>query len=286
MRRPPRCKGIPHFRHAGKVAREHKERRKGDDEPPVDAHGQAGVPCQSESSHARETNPARQHADNRSHTACKRTGRKCCLAPRCCRSGDFHPHGPPTHKGTRKPNEHRGQSKGRQHRTYEVDKPNAKESGEINVLRIAKRQQHAAEVCRQALEHKYGRHKVEPATRRQTGRRKGQEREQRHVVCHEHRGKSGHAYQRKHEQAHALACRHHTRRQHLDDSRGVEPSHRKQHARKLGKSAPIDIPHISGIRRHKHACQKRRHSRNGRHGMAAQKQDETGHRATRLSTGR
>ena len=164
---------------------------------------QTSVSRQGEDNHKRETGPRRKRPDDRSHAACKRAGRQHRLMPRRGRRGNLNLNGAFAHKEACDSHQHGGESKRRQHRARELGKADAADPCKKNVLGIAERQHHAAEVRRQPLKHKNGGCEVKPVTRRQTGRRKGQKREQRHIVCHEHRGESGHAHQCKHEQTQA-----------------------------------------------------------------------------------
>lgn len=99
--------------------------------------------------------------------------------------------------------QHEARERNRQHRAEELARRHRVARVYKEVLRVAHRRRHAAEVRRDGLERDEGYQPVRPAYRVQNQHSKGHEGDERHVVRHEHGGekRQQHKYQRDPQQA-------------------------------------------------------------------------------------
>lgn len=140
---------------------------------------------------------------------------------------------------------------------------------EVEVLRVAEGNDHAAEVRSQALQHEHGSHETGEVRAHKGGRRKRQHHDEGHVVgCHaRERGRREHEGQREGPRP-AKPC---------DDGagrpvEGAHESHRArdgQHAEQTAERLPIEVSQIGLVGRYRQGGSRSRHRRHDEHGVLA-----------------
>ena len=155
---------------------------------------------------------------------------------------------------------------------------------EIEILRIAERREHAAQIGRDVLQDERDGHIAFLARRVQHEIAQRQERDERHVVGDEHRADERDIDQRQHAQPRVP--------EQLDDPAGEDiekvdvpqRAHHRQYAEKAGERLEIKIVQIGAVGRHDERCDQRGEHGHAQHGVLLKKSADRGENGAGMQT--
>ena len=167
--------------------------------------------------------------------------------------------------------------RGKNHDAKELARRYRKAVVQVQVLRIAEGREHAAEVRRHRLEGERVRHFVllSGGVKRAVPER--QEREQRHVVGNQHRGKIGNRHQRGDERTRRAKTLYQFVR---ERAKHVLPFHcgdDRRHSEQRRQRSQIEIADVLPVGRHEAARNRRRDERDYKHDIVPQKRRDIVH---------
>jgi len=160
-----------------------------------------------------------------------------------------------------------GDEKGRRHDLHEFQIRDVEFGVQIQVLGVAERCQHAAEVGGNVLHDKGERHVFLLAGGFQNKKSQRQEGQQRHVVGDEHGSDEGDVHQRQNAQPGVFEALDDFPRQHIEKIDVLQRTDHGENAEQTGQCLEIKIAEIGLIRRDDQTCRQRREKGNHHNGV-------------------
>ena len=249
---------------AGKVSREHEERRKSTQKPPVKPHYCTAVKDEQQRKRHRSADRIRygtqHHCDRKAEKRRIHRRAERLYSHRCIGNAKLR---------FRKQQaaceyERRRDQKRRQHYRNEIPCPYAVIAVQIKVLRVAEGRYHAAQISAAVLQHKKQRDvlslpravKHEPAERQ-----KGQ---QRRVVCEQHGSRHRYDNERRADASHAAEAAHETLRQRRKYVHVTQCADYRKHAEQAAQRFHVEVAEVFTVRGNEecgHACRQNRRSK-------------------------
>ena len=145
--------------------------------------------------------------------------------------------------------EQHGEAERGKHRPGERARRDVEAGVEVEVLRIAERREHAAEICGNRLHYEAERDGLLPPAVLQDVVAQRQEREQRHVVCDEHGAEEGDPHEREDAGAGVPEEAHDVLRKDVEEPDVLQRGDDGEGAEEAGEGLVVDISGIARVRR-------------------------------------
>lgn len=268
LRKPAGEQVMQHFNARG-VARKDKEHHKGEKQRVVHSKQRVSVGKEQHGGNQHKPQPERHHAEDDQDRERKERKVECRAAqvqPLGKAAVNLEPRGGQQQAADR---QHRhGEAERRQHDGGELAGRDRKIGIKIEILRVAERGQHAAEVGGDVLQDEDVRHVLFLLGSRQRKVAERQKGDERHVVGDQHRADEGDVDKRQRERAQIARHGDDLARQNREELDVAQRRHNRQRQKQAGEGAQVKIAEVCRVRRHKTGADCRRQYCHAQHRVA------------------
>ena len=180
--------------------------------------------------------------------------------------------------------QHQGQRRVRRHGAEEHAEGQVILAVKVQVLRVADRRQHTAEVRGQGLQHQRVHERfLAPCHLSEHEQGEGNKGDQRHIVGQKHTEPEAQQHEQQRDDPHGAHLPQKELGQHAERARGPKPRHDGHQGKQKSQHPPVHIRDVRAGGRHQKARHQRQHSRHHEHGLRPQELDQRLHSAPLLS---